>query len=109
MKFSAFAFLLLAFSTRSRIFATVDSPNGFSTRTSMRPLRLMQPLTASPPGPRSRGTDSPVRAAVSTVVSPDSTVPSSGIFSPALTTITSPMATSSGSTCTSVPSRRMLA
>ena len=26
MKFSAFAFLLLAFSTRSRILATVDSP-----------------------------------------------------------------------------------
>ena len=37
MKFSARAFLLPAFSTRSRILETVDSPNAFVTRTRNRP------------------------------------------------------------------------
>ena len=104
IKFSAWAFLLLAFSTRSKIFATVDSPNTLVTRTRSRPLRFTHPLITSSPGCTSRGSDSPVSAAVSTVELPSKTTPSRGIFSPALTTITWPMATWSGSTCTSSPS-----
>ena len=109
MKFSARAFLLLEFSTRSRIFATVDSPNSLVTRTRMRPLRLTHPLMTSSPGSTSRGRDSPVRAAVLRVEAPSSTTPSSGTFSPGLQTIVSPSATSSGSTCKSFPSRSTLA
>ena len=64
IKFSVSAFLLLAFSTKSKIFATVESSYSFSTRTVNTPDVLMQPLITSCPGATSRGTDSPVRATV---------------------------------------------
>ena len=109
IKFSALAFLLLEFSTKSKIFATVDSPKGLFTFTWSTPVRLTQPLTTSSPACTSRGRDSPVRAAVSREEVPSNTVPSRGTRSPALTTITSPTETSSGSTWTSSPFRSMLA
>ena len=109
MKFSARAFLLPAFSTRSRILETVDSPNAFVTRTRKSPLWLTQPLMTSSPSPTSRGRLSPVSAAVSSVERPSSTTPSSGTRSPGLTTMTSPTATSSGSTFSALPSRSRLA
>ena len=98
MKFSARAFLALEFSIRFSILATVDSPKALVTCTRRAPLWLMQPLITSSPGSTSRGSDSPVSAAVSTVLRPSRTTPSSGIRSPGLITMTSPMATSSGST-----------
>ncbi len=58
-------FLLLAFSTRSRILLTVDSPNSFVTLAVKRPLRFMLPLKSSLSADTSFGTDSPVRADVS--------------------------------------------
>ena len=70
---------------------------------------LMQPLMISSPGLTSRGRLSPVRAEVFRVEHPSTTVPSMGTFSPGCTTITVPMLTSSGSTCSSWPSRSMLA
>ena len=109
MKFSARAFLLLEFSTRSRILATVDSSKALVTRTFRRPERLTQPEITSSPGSASRGRDSPVRAAVSSVDLPSSTTPSRGTRSPALMTMVSPTDTSSGSTCTSSPPRSILA
>lgn len=63
----------------------------------------MKPLSASLPGTNRRGRDSPVRAEVSTVASPSVTKPSSGIFSPLLTMMTSPTAISSGRLLTAVP------
>ena len=50
MKFSDFALLEEAFSTSSRMRATVDSPKRLFTRTCSTPLRLMQPLITSSPG-----------------------------------------------------------
>ncbi len=55
---------------------------------------LTQPEMISSPSRTSRGTDSPVRAAVSSCEEPRTTTPSSGTRSPALTTISSPTATS---------------
>ena len=109
MKFSALAFLLLEFSTRSRIFWTVDSPKGLVTRTRSRPLWLTHPLMTSSPGCTWRGTLSPVRAEVFTMDWPSSTTPSRGTRSPAFTVMVSPTATSSGSTWVSWPSRSTLA
>ena len=54
----------LAFSTRSRIFETVDSPKAFVVRIFSTPLILMQPLMISSPSATSRGRLSPVRALV---------------------------------------------
>ena len=88
----------LAFSTSSRIFATVESSYFFATFTFNIPSPLTHPLMTSSPAETLRGTDSPVRAAVSTNDSPSVTTPSSGIFSPALITMISPIFTSSGST-----------
>ena len=104
MKFSVRAFFSLAFSTSSRTRATVDSPKGLVVRTWMRPVMLMQPLMMSSPDLAGRGIDSPVRAAVSSWVSPSTMTPSIGTRSPGLTTITVPTAMSSGKTCSSVPS-----
>ena len=109
MKFSVRAFLLLAFSTRSSILATVDSPKGLVTRTRISPLVLTQPEDISSPTPTSRGSASPVSATVFSALCPSTITPSSGTFSPALITISSPTCTSSGSTWISSPSRSMLA
>ena len=94
MKFSAFAFLELAFSTSSRIFATVESSNSFVTRTFRVPVRLMEPLTMESPSRTSSGMDSPVRALVSRLDAPLITTPSRGTFSPGLIRITSSTSTS---------------
>ena len=51
----------------------------------------------------SRGIDSPVRAEVSSVELPLIILPSSGTRSPGFTMMVSPIFTSSGSTCTSLP------
>ena len=49
IKFSTFAFLLLAFSTSSNIFATVESSKAFVTRIFKIPFPFMHPLTISLP------------------------------------------------------------
>ena len=99
----------LAFSTRSRIFETVDSPNTLVVRIFSTPLMSMQPLMISSPSFTSRGILSPVRALVFRLALPSMTTPSSGTFSPGCTTMILPTPTSSGSTCSSVPSRSTLA
>ena len=109
MKFSTFAFLLLAFSTSSRIFATVESSNSFVVFTFNVPLPFTQPLMISSPAFALLGTDSPVSAAVSIRDSPSTTIPSKGIRSPGFTTIMLPTSTSSGSTCFKTPSSSILA
>ena len=68
------------------------------------PLAFIQPLMTSSPGRTVRGRLSPVSAAVFRVDSPVRTTPSSGIFSPGLTTMVAPMGTSSGSTTETLPS-----
>ncbi|MNW51853.1 hypothetical protein D3C74_293490 [compost metagenome] len=98
MKFSVGAFLLLAFSTRSRILATVDSPNSFVTSIVRTPFLFINPLSTSSPAATSRGKDSPVNAEVSMAESPSMTLPSRGTFSPGRTTMKSPIRTSSGLT-----------
>ena len=109
IKFSTFAFWLLAFSTRSRILATVDSPYSFVVRIFKIFVRLIQPLMISSPTDTFLGTASPVRAFVSSMLLPSNTIPSRGIRSPGFTMIVSPTATSSGNTSSSTPSRRTTA
>ena len=72
----------LAFSTRSRIFETVDSPNAFVVRIFSTPDMSMQPLMISSPARTSRGMLSPVRALVLRLALPSAITPSSGTFSP---------------------------
>ena len=105
MKFSERDLLRLAFCTRSMILLAVDSPKPLVTRTRRSPVRFTQPDATSSPTPASRGTLSPVRATVSRLVWPSITTPSSAIFSPGRTTMTSPTATSPGSVATTSPSR----
>ena len=83
---------------------TVDSPNSFVVRIRSRPVRFTQPLTISSPSFTSLGTLSPVRALVFRVELPSVTMPSMGTFSPGCTRITVPTSTSSGSTCSRLPS-----
>ena len=98
-----------AFSTRSRILETVDSPNSLVVRILSRPVILMQPEMTSSPAATSRGRLSPVRAAVFRVEEPVRTMPSMGTFSPGWTRMVLPTSTSSGSTCKSFPSCSRLA
>ena len=65
---------------------------------------LIQPLITSSSAEMVRGTDSPVRADVSTLEFPSSIIPSIGILSPGFTMIVVPISTSSGSTETISPS-----
>ena len=109
MKFSERDLWLLEFSINSRIFDTVDSPKAFVVLTLRTPVMLMQPLMTSSPGVTSRGRLSPVSAAVLSADAPSTMQPSMGIFSPGCTVMTVPTSTSSGSTCSSLPSRSMLA
>ena len=104
MKFSTGALRLDAFSTISSIFDTVDSSNILVTLILITPERLMHPLITSSPASTSFGRASPVSDEVSTEEFPSITVPSSGIFSPGLTSTVSPMLTSYGSTVSSLPS-----
>ena len=98
-----------AFSTRSRIFDAVDSPNSLVVRIFKTPFISMQPLTIPSPAFTSRGRLSPVSALVFKLASPSTITPSIGTFSPGCTTITLPTATSPGSTCSSLPSVSMFA
>ena len=81
IKSSCRVFFSEAFSTRSRIFATVLSPKTLLTSTLIMPVRFTVPLATASPGFLSCGSDSPVRAEASTAVSPSKMSPSSGIFS----------------------------
>ena len=101
--------MLLAFSTKSKILLTVDSPYSFDTFTKIFPLSFIDPLNTSSFSFASTGTDSPVKALVSSIVVPSIIVPSNGIFSPGFTTIISPIFTSSGSTFSSFPSLKTFA
>ena len=87
------------FSVISRILETVDSPKTFSTFAVSVPLMLTQPLESGSPTPTARGTDSPVSEEVSISLVPERIVQSSGIFSPLLMRIVSPILTDSGATC----------
>ena len=69
-----------------------------------KPSPLMQPEITSSPTLTVLGTDSPVKAAVFTKLSPLFTIPSTGIFSPGLMTRILPISTSSGSIISIVPS-----
>ena len=109
MKFSDFDFFELEFSTRLSIFETVDSPNSLVVLIFKTPDILMHPLIISSPHFASLGTLSPVSALVFNVDDPSTITPSIGTFSPGCTTITEPIATSSGSTWVSFPSTSILA
>ena len=109
MKSSDFDLRELAFSTRSRIRETVESPNSFVVRIFSTPVILMHPLMISSPAFASRGTLSPVRALILRVDAPSIMMPSIGTFSPGCTTMTEPVSTSSGSIRTSAPSFSILA
>ena len=109
MKLSLFDLFSEAFSTRSRIFEAVDSPNALVTLARMTPERFTQPEIILSFGPIVRGTLSPVSATVSRLDVPSRTKPSIGTFSPGLTTIVSPTFTSSGLTVKTFPSRSTLA
>ncbi len=107
MKLSAFALRSAALSTSSRMRDAVDCSNGRVTSMVSTPVRFTQPDSASCPTVTSRGSDSPVSAAVSRADEPDVMTPSSGTRSPGRTRIVSPIATSAGSTSTiSSPRRR---
>ena len=109
MNFSLFALPVSAFSTKSRIFATVDSPNVPDVRMCRTPVRFRLPLITVSPSETSRGRLSPVNAAVSRVVLPEIIFPSNGIFSPGFTTMILPTGTSDGDTRVRFPSFSILA
>ena len=109
MKLSLRLLLLAAFSTRSRIFDTVDSANALVVRTLSSPFRFTQPERISSPLFILRGTLSPVSATVSRLDVPSITTPSMGTFSPGRITIISPTFTISGATLNISPSRSTFA
>ena len=55
MKFSVWAFFSLAFSTSSRMRLTVEAPKSLVVRTRKTPVMLMQPEITSPPSSTWRG------------------------------------------------------
>ena len=103
MNLSAGAFLATESSTSSRTLATVESSYSLETSTLRTAEMLIVPETISSPAAMSLGTDSPVRALVSRVDSPETTFPSRGTFSPGRISMMSPTATSSGSTVSVEP------
>ena len=104
IKSSDLDFLELAFSTKSKIFETVDSSNSFVVSIFKTPVILIQPLIISSPTVTSLGTLSPVNALVFKLALPSTIIPSKGTFSPGCTTIMVPISTSSGSTFSNLPS-----
>ena len=64
MNFSVFALLLSAFSTKSKILETVESPNVDVVFILIKQDKLMQPLNTSSSTLTLLGIDSPVRAVV---------------------------------------------
>ena len=109
IKSSLLDLLEAAPSISSSTLAAVDSDSSLSTRTLSVPLRLIQPDRTLSPTVTSLGSDSPVSADVLMPEVPSITVPSSGIRSPALTTMMSPTCTSSGVTVTTPPPRSRFA
>ena len=109
MKFSERDLRSLAFSTSSRIFEAVESPNDLSTRTRMTPERLTQPEMTLSVTEASRGSLSPVSATVFRLVEPSTMVPSRGTLSPGATTMTSPTSTLAGSMRSSLLARSIVA
>src|SRR5262249_7374882 len=85
-------------STRSMIRASVESARIRSTRTSRPPRPLMVPANTSSPAAFSTGSDSPVTGAWFTWLTPPTTRPSRGTFSPGRTITTSPTLMSSTGT-----------
>lgn len=98
IKFSDFDFLLLAFSTKSKILLTVDSVNFLLTLIFKDPSLFIHPLNTSSSILTFLGIDSPVKAIVFSEDSPSIIIPSNGIFSPGFTNMISPILTSFGST-----------
>ncbi len=96
-------FFMLEFSTSSRILETVDSPNSLVVLIFSRPVMLTQPLMTSSPsdvaGQALAGEGGGVQGGA-----PSTMTPSMGTRSPGCTTMTVPTSTSSGSTCSSLPS-----
>ena len=109
MKFSMRVFFSLALSTSCRMRATVESSYAFVVFTRSAVSPFTQPLITASPGLTSRGTGSPVSAAVSRKELPSRTMPSSGTFSPGRIRMTEPTSTSSGSSCSISPSRSTFA
>ena len=95
---------MLAFCTNSNIFDTVEFSNVFVTFTVNTPVLLIIPLSISFSSFIFLGTDSPVNADVSIKDSPSNIIPSSGIFSPGFTIISSPTQISLGDTLLIPPS-----
>ena len=91
-------FLEAAFSTKSKTLLTVESKYSFVTFAKIKAFIFIQPLNIVAPSLTSTGTDSPVRAEVSSVVSPFTIIASRGSLSPGLISIISSIFTSSGST-----------
>ena len=86
--------------------ASVVSPEVRVARTSIAPCWVKVPANTLSPVSLLTGTDSPVRLLWSTSEPPESTIPSTGIASPGLTTTRSPTWTASASTSISRPPRR---
>ena len=98
MNCSVFAFLLVAFSTISNIFATVEFSYVFETRIVKTAVWLMQPDKSESCIDTSLGKVSPVNAEVSTAEAPSTIIPSTGTFSPTRIKIRSSILSSSGRT-----------
>ena len=98
MNFSGLDFLAVEFSTSSSIFATAEFLYSRSTSAVITPERFTPPDNSSSPAFISLGTGSPFKLFKSTALSPVSTRQSTGIFSPALIRILSPVLSSSGET-----------
>ena len=103
INFSACAFFAEAFSTKFKIFETVDSSNNLVTFIFRTPSQFIHPLEIASPAFTLFGIDSPVNADVSIEACPSVIMPSRGTFSPVLTVIMSPIFTLSG--LTFLPSR----
>ena len=87
---STLVFLSVAFSTNSSILFTVESLYIDDTFISNIPPLFILPDNTLSPVDTDTGSDSPVRALVSNIVSPFTTMPSRGTLSPSFTTIISP-------------------
>ena len=103
------ALVAAASDTIRMIWLSVVSSPTRSARQVRKPDWLIVAALTRSPAALSTGTDSPVRAASFTALSPESTVPSTGILSPGRTVKRSPMRTSSTGTSVSCPSRRSVA
>ena len=107
--FAMGALVAAASDTMRIIWLRVVSSPTRDARQVRKPERLTVAADTVSPSALSTGMLSPVRADSSTEPLPESTVPSTGIFSPGRTTNTSPVCTSAMGTVTSAPSRRRTA